>query len=660
MNVEPIINVRFKKFKDSYDVNSSDEGSNFERFVNHAILSTHQPDAFSADEELLDKVCVGGPNDMSIDGLAIKLNGLFMKSINDIDDIIEKFKRASVEFIFIQSKHSPKFNTGEFNNFVSGVRDFLNEDHLQPMNDRIKSFLEMKEHLLDENTVIMWENNPSVRLYYVTMGKWNDSPHQIALAEQLKKDLGESYVEPVIHFIDSESLKKICDSNENKFDASINTIDTMPLTHVEGVDNSCIALCYADEFTKLIITDDKIIRKSLFEDNVRDYQGMNSVNSEIEQTIKNDPEKFIILNNGITIVCDEYKPSNRTITMKNPQIVNGCQTSHVIHQVFIKGIDVSKIPLNIKIISTKNLDVINQIVRGTNRQNIVYDEAFETTKKFHKDLEEFFDAYPQSIVKIYYERRSKQYNHDPRIKQIQKINLRILTQSFIAMFLDKPHIAHRHESKLLKEFSNSIFQEQHSRLPYFVAALTFYLLESYFRNNPLKKTGLYTYRSQLLTLIREFTSGPPPNLYSDKESDKYCQSLLQTLNSENMFQNILKSSFEHFNDSKTHWTDNLHKSIHSIKDNPEFTKVMLDKVRLLKENIHEKVEEKFRGKVIKIIIDRYGKYCGFIERNPNNIFFHSNKSENLEFTNLQGKYVYYLVETNKKNKMLVAVSVTLG
>ena len=59
MNVEPIINARFKRFRESFGFNRIPDGEAFERFVNHAIFTSHQPDAFSADNELLDKISVG-------------------------------------------------------------------------------------------------------------------------------------------------------------------------------------------------------------------------------------------------------------------------------------------------------------------------------------------------------------------------------------------------------------------------------------------------------------------------------------------------------------------------------------------------------------------------------------------------------------------------
>lgn len=662
MNVEPIINARFKRFKDTYEISNLGDGEAFERFVNHAILSAHQPDAFSADGELFDIVCVGGRDDMGIDGLAIKVNGLLVRSIEDAKDILEKFRRATVEIIFIQSKYKSKFDSGEFNKFTSGVRDFLHENHKQPMNDKIKAMLEVKDFLLSEDVVFIWEKNPTVRIYYVAMGKWRNSPHHLALADQWKEDISKlnTFEDPQAHFIDSDALKDICDSNENKFSTSIDAIDTMSLTKVENVDDSCILICYASEFAKLLTTEDKVIRKSLFNDNVRDYQGANSVNLEIEDTIREDPAKFILLNNGITIVCDEFIPSNRRITLKNPQIVNGCQTSHVLFYAKEKGLDVNKIPLSIKVISTKDIEVTNQIVRGTNRQNIVYDEAFETTKKFHKDLEEFFNAITVDYEKIYYERRSKQYHHNPLIKQTEKINIRILTQSFIAMFLNMPHKSHRHESKLLKEFANSIFQEVHSKLPYFTSALTFYKLEKFFRSDILKKKEFYSYRSHLMMIFRELISGKCPNIYSEKSIDKHCEPILTILKDDKKTEDYFRQSENVFSRCKEIWVKDLGKSLYGIKDIADYTKLLLDEVDKIQGSSptqNSETDNRFKGIVVKTIIDRFGDRCGFVKRFPNDIFFHSKANTQLNFNDLEGKYVSYEVAINPKNGKEIATNV---
>ena len=127
---------------------------------------------------------------------------------------------------------------------------------------------------------------------------------------------------------------------------------------------------------------------------------------------------------------------------------------------------------DVKVIATRSLEITNSIVKGTNRQNIVYDEVFEITRQFHKDLEYLFNALAvESGVRLFYERRSKQYINNPTIKPFEKVNLRGIIQSFVSIFLSEPFKGHRHESKLLQEYRNKIFIDTQSKYPYYMAAL---------------------------------------------------------------------------------------------------------------------------------------------------------------------------------------------
>lgn len=664
MNLEPIINSKFKKFRESMELQNIADGLAFERFVNYTILRSHQPDAFNGDSELFDTVNIGGTQDMGIDGIAIKLNGLIIRDINEVEDLVSKFPRLDIEFIFIQSKYKSNFDKGEFNNFTDGVREFLSESQRQPHSDEIKELIRIKEYLLGDDVVYKWQDNPKVRLYYVVMGKWHDSKHQLALADQLKEDIAalNTYDVPNIHFIDLSGYKAILDSNDNNFEVNIDSIDIMPLTSVNGVDNSCILLCTAEEINKLLTTKEGIIRKSLFDDNVRDFQGDNSINSEINATITNEPEKFALLNNGITIVCNKYTTSNRKITLKNPQIVNGCQTSHVIFNHADNG-DISKrVPLVIKIISTENQDITNQIVRGTNRQNIVLDEAFETTKPFHKELEEFINALSTDYERFYYERRSKQYDHNPSINQFEKLNLRIIIHSFVSMYLNNPHLSHRHESKLLETFGNLLFKDYQSKLPYFTSCLAFYKLEKLFRKGKLNR-DYYSFKYHLLMIFRELIGGASPNINNERIVDEHSQLVLKVLKNDQTSLEYYNKSIALFDSTRKEWSDVLKKNYHGVKDNKEFTDLLIQKLRNTNQPTTDLAEDPdfiYKGKIIKIIKDRYGKYCGFIERKPNNIFFHSSSAKGLNLFNSEGELVSYKVSTNPKSGQLLAVEVEKG
>ncbi|KWX71972.1 AIPR family protein [Paenibacillus jilunlii] len=640
MNFEPVINARFKQFREQHDLLEVKDGLAFEHFVNFNVFFAHNPEPFLGNSDFLDLCSVGGSNDLAIDGLAIKLNGAFVRDKDDVSTILERNKKASVEFIFIQSKYKEKFEMGEFNNFTSGVRDFLSEEHLQPMNESIIRMLKIKDHILSEEIMILWERNPSVRLYYVTMGKNQGLPHIDALSSQFKQDISNMniYEDVHIHLVDSKALKTICDNNSNYYSEIIEVIDSMPLTPVEDVENSCMALCYADEIYKLVKTPDGLIRKSLFNDNVRDFQGDTLINQEIEQTISSEPSKFVLLNNGITIVCNEYKANNRKITLINPQIVNGCQTSHMIYFAKETGLDISKVPVSVKIISTNNEHITGQVVRGTNKQNIVFDEAFETIRDFHKELEDFFPSVNDKI-NLYYERRSKQYNSSPIIKQAQKVSFRSLIQGFVAMFLNQPEVSYQHESRLVKDFRNKVFLDDHSKLPYFTTGFAIYYLDKYFKENPQLVKENKSLKYHILMIIRETIEPKMPNLRNEKEIDNYCKKVIESIS--NDYKKIIRNSLDILNRCKDIWVNEMKKSIYGIKDVADFTKLIIEQAS----NRPQEPGREF-GMVKKVSIDKNGHYYGFIQRVPSNIFFHSKNSENLNYSMLEGQQVTYLLKNN--------------
>ncbi|MDD2982082.1 MAG: AIPR family protein [Crocinitomicaceae bacterium] len=663
MQVEPIINARFKQFRQKNELENIQDSLAFEKFVNYTIYTLHQPDAFTADSELLDFVSVGGSNDMGIDGIAIKVDDIIVKSKSEIDDIVKfnRSKRINVEFIFVQSKYKTHFDKGELNNFVDGVRDFLSDIHNFPMNENVKEHLQLKEYLLSDDLTIMWENNPKVTLYYVGMGRWKEPADLIGVSKQFEQDIERLniYSSSDFKFIDSNELKVIYDSIQNTFSETIDTRHSMPLTDVNGVTNSCLAIVFGNELLKLISTEDGIIRKSLFNDNVRDFQGVNPVNSEIEETIKSTPEKFIVLNNGITIVCDEYKQNNTKLTIINPQIVNGCQTSHMLFEASKKSLDLTRVPISVRLISTTNQEIVNDIVRGTNRQNIVLEEAFESTKKFHKDLEEFFNAYSKDHDKIYYERRSKQYQHNPTIKQTQKVNLRVLTQYFVGAFLNSPHSAHRHESILLKDNKNKIYQDFHSKLPYFVTAQIFLKFEKYIRENNVHRL-IKNYKPHILMMVRQSIGGYVPLFSKENEIDKYCERIQDLLMDDNKREEKFKEIIELFLLSIEKWETELGKSKRGTKDVEAFTKHLLEAVNFKFQNkinvsdaipeLTNTVETTFLGEVLNVIKDKYGAHYGFISKAPENIFVHSKDNVDFDFQNLKGKKVLFEIKHDPKSK----------
>lgn len=73
----------------------------------------------------------------------------------------------------------------------------------------------------------------------------------------------------------------------------------------------------------------------LYEKNVRRFLGSRGkVNKGIQATLKESPERFGLYNNGITIVVANYeKEEDGRLSLTEPYIVNGCQTTRTIWEV---------------------------------------------------------------------------------------------------------------------------------------------------------------------------------------------------------------------------------------------------------------------------------------------------------------------------------------
>ena len=74
----------------------------------------------------------------------------------------------------------------------------------------------------------------------------------------------------------------------------------------------------------------------LYEKNVRQFLGSRrKVNKGIVSTLNDNPQLFGLYNNGITIVASNYvkSDSDSTVEIRDPYVVNGCQTTRSIWQV---------------------------------------------------------------------------------------------------------------------------------------------------------------------------------------------------------------------------------------------------------------------------------------------------------------------------------------
>lgn len=154
-----------------------------------------------------------------------------------------------------------------------------------------------------------------------------------------------------------------------------------PFPKSPGIEESWVVTTKAKDFIeRLLIDDSQNLRQRIFEENVRDFIGLDSeVNAEILGTLS-DPEKqkrFGILNNGITIVSPDVRVQGNEIYLRGFQMVNGCQTSNILYED--RDLISPTVTVMLKIIETADGNIVDDIVRSTNRQTKVQDDQFLTT-----------------------------------------------------------------------------------------------------------------------------------------------------------------------------------------------------------------------------------------------------------------------------------------
>ena len=307
------------------------------------------------------------------------------------------------------------------------------------------------------------------------------------------------------------------------------------LPEIPGVGQAFIGVLPASTLFKLIIDDTGSIRRSVFEDNIRDFQGDTSVNEGIGATLKDSARSsgFVVLNNGITIVCRGLQQTGTKCTLTGYQIVNGCQTSNVL---FASRNDFNhdSVLLPVKLVGTESEQLVNDIIRSTNSQNAVKPEELEAMTEFQKRLESYFRTYwgegGQSAPgggALFYERRSKQWVSS-QVEKTRIVTIPSQIKSLASMFLDLPHRVSGYYGTVRRRLGDTIFKSDHKLSPYYTSSLALYRLDTLFRNRTLD-AKYKPYRWFLLMLLRHARgSGTPPPMNSAK-MDEYCAPIIALL-----------------------------------------------------------------------------------------------------------------------------------
>jgi hypothetical protein len=298
----------------------------------------------------------------------------------------------------------------------------------------------------------------------------------------------------------------------------------LSLPRMPGVEESLLGLLSVRELVTKVLTDPTgHIRKALFHENVRDFQGYNGVNAQIRDTVRDRDghRRFAVLNNGVTIVTRNLRVVGDEVHIRDFQVVNGCQTCHVLFDERERLSD--DVQISVRVVHSEDEAVIAGIIAATNRQTAVSEDDLSSREDFHKQLEEWFAA-QEPVRRLWYERRSKQYATRQDVEKTRVVNRAQLTRAYAAMFLGDPTAA-GHYREFTTRRREDLFQADHLPDPYYVAAAMHYRIEWLLRTRRIRTT-FRPARYHLMAALRWQMLGPDRLPSNPRRAAEQCRRML--------------------------------------------------------------------------------------------------------------------------------------
>lgn len=525
-------------FAKEHDLISLPEDKRFEHFACSLTIGRMLSEPLDTSD-----VVVGAGSDTGIDGIGIIVNGVLIADSEDIKECLENNKYLEVTFIFVQAKTSSSFNAAEMGTFSFGVNDFFSTKPTLPRNEDIKNAATIMEEIY-KNSGKFTKGRPTCKLYYVTTGKWIDDKNLESRRLAAISDLTATNLLGEVDFIpvDVDKIQILYRESKNSVSCEFDFAQKAVIPNIQGVKEAYLGLLPAKEFLKLIQDDQGQILKSVFYDNIRDWQEYNGVNSEMKETLKSKDERarFSLMNNGITIITKTLRPTGNKFYIEDYQIVNGCQTSHVLFDQRNELDDTVMVPL--RLIATSDENITASIIKATNRQTPVSEENLLALSDFQRKLEDFFQTFSDT-KKLHYERRSRQYN-STNVEKTRVVTTKVLIRSFAAMFLEEPHTTTKNYRALLDKVGKEIFKDGDHLEPYYIAAFANYRLDCLFRSQTIDAKLKRPARYHVLLALRILLSQKlkKPSQMNSKDMKKYCEKIMESMSNSVKTDIIFKKS----------------------------------------------------------------------------------------------------------------------
>lgn len=410
--------------------------------------------SYAIDDDDLENGITEGGGDGGVDGHYFLVNN---RQLITEDSEIDPKLATKIRVLFFQVKHSGGMKPTEIEKWLETADDFFDlskdpDSFGERYNKRMKAAMRVwRSHFLKMSVHIP---EVTVQFFYITGDHAVPDDYALDACKRVEDRVGKLLNgKCTVHCIGARELWE--QVQKRPLRRRMIKWAEQPMSTKDGY----VGLVKLPDFRSFLADDEDpyMLSERIFESNVRGYVIESSVNDDIAKSLKNPENEpnFWLLNNGVTIIAAKLSPAHLLLTVEDPQVVNGLQTSRVLFDTVPVDSDDTRTVL-VRVIETTDQKTQDRIIKATNSQNRMQAASLRMTDQIHRDIEQHFRG-----EGLFYDRRKGFYKDQGQpIKRIVSVNA--VAQAVISIILQRPDDARARPGDYFKEENRyrSVFATQ--------------------------------------------------------------------------------------------------------------------------------------------------------------------------------------------------------
>lgn len=399
--------------KNPNDVNNLDSKTKGKLFLKFYLNEIFQK-SYNIDADSIEQGIVDNANDKGIDFIAIDDNKVYI----------------------IQTKYQSR-PLKEIPDFIKLPDSIKTELYNSTCNAELKAFF----------SEIKRKKNVEYNLLFITTEKVTNDEEEYYSSLVEDENIQFSIIDSTKLRTEYESIKTMGDNPPDKVTLNLGNEDVVELNTISP--NETILITQKGSKLRNLYQN-REYRERLFNLNIRQWLGKNSVNKGMIETIEKSPDKFFYYNNGITAICENYywDKDNQLLDCTKFQVVNGAQTLTTIAKE-PETVDLTNVKVLIKIVKAdkytsgdKESSLAFNIVKNNNSQTVIKSIDFRSNDEIQIAIENKVKEYKLKYPLDYPISKEIVYKRKRRLNEPKKktISMENIAKTYYCMFINPPDV----------------------------------------------------------------------------------------------------------------------------------------------------------------------------------------------------------------------------